>query len=57
MHFAIALIVGALYFKIGQDAAYVLDNFSLSYYNIMFLVYSAFSATMLTSKYIAYGAI
>ncbi|XP_071557292.1 ATP-binding cassette sub-family G member 1 isoform X2 [Temnothorax nylanderi] len=48
MHCAIALIVGTLYFKIGQDAAFVLDNFSLSYYNIMFLVYSAFSATMVT---------
>ncbi|KYN41883.1 ATP-binding cassette sub-family G member 4 [Trachymyrmex septentrionalis] len=48
MHLTIALIVGALYFKIGQDAAYVLDNYSLSYYNIMFLTYSAFSATMVT---------
>lgn len=48
MHCVIALIIGTLYFKIGQDAAYVLDNFNLSYYNIMFLVYSAFSATMIT---------
>jgi len=48
----IALIVGTLYFKIGQDAAYVLDNFNLSYYNIMFLMYNAFSATMVTSKFI-----
>ncbi|XP_012063523.1 PREDICTED: ATP-binding cassette sub-family G member 4-like [Atta cephalotes] len=48
MHLTIALIVGTLYFKIGQDAAYVLDNYSLSYYNIMFLTYSAFSATMVT---------
>lgn len=47
MHCAIALIIGTLYFKIGQDAAYVLDNFNLSYYNIMFLVYSAFSSTMI----------
>ncbi|EGI67878.1 ATP-binding cassette sub-family G member 1 [Acromyrmex echinatior] len=48
VHLTIALIVGTLYFKIGQDAAYVLDNYSLSYYNIMFLTYSAFSATMVT---------
>ncbi|KYQ52093.1 ATP-binding cassette sub-family G member 4 [Trachymyrmex zeteki] len=48
MHLTIALIVGTLYFKIGEDAAYVLDNYSLSYYNIMFLLYSAFSATMVT---------
>ncbi|XP_011166033.1 ATP-binding cassette sub-family G member 1 isoform X1 [Solenopsis invicta] len=48
MHFAIGLVVGTLYFKIGQDAAYILDNFNLSYYNIMFLMYSAFSAAMVT---------
>jgi len=53
VHLTIALIVGTLYFKIGQDAAYVLDNFNLSYYNIMFLMYNAFSATMVTSKFIA----
>ncbi|XP_036142064.1 ATP-binding cassette sub-family G member 1 isoform X2 [Monomorium pharaonis] len=48
VHFAIALAVGTLYFKIGQDASYVIDNFNLLYYNIMFLMYSAFSATMIT---------
>ncbi|KAH0948368.1 hypothetical protein HN011_010644 [Eciton burchellii] len=48
MHFAIALLVGILYFKIGQDAAYVLDNFNLLFFSIMFLMYSAFSATMIT---------
>ncbi|XP_011872092.1 PREDICTED: ATP-binding cassette sub-family G member 1-like [Vollenhovia emeryi] len=48
LHLAIALIVGTLYFKIGQNADYVLDNYRLLYYNIMFLVYSAFSATMVT---------
>ncbi|KAL6263477.1 hypothetical protein P5V15_006268 [Pogonomyrmex californicus] len=47
MHFAIALIIGILYFRIGQDAAFVLDNFNLSYFNILFLMYSAFSPTML----------
>ena len=57
MHLTIALIVGTLYFKIGQDAAYVLDNYSLSYYNIMFLTYSAFSATMVTSKFIVISLI
>jgi hypothetical protein len=50
MHFAIALLVGILYFKIGQDAAYVLDNFNLLFFSIMFLMYSAFSATMITCE-------
>ncbi|KAL0103658.1 hypothetical protein PUN28_017729 [Cardiocondyla obscurior] len=47
MHFVVGLMVGILYFRIGQDAAYVLDNFNLLYFNIMFLVFTAFSATMI----------
>ncbi|XP_017753254.1 PREDICTED: ATP-binding cassette sub-family G member 1-like [Eufriesea mexicana] len=48
MHFIIALLVGVLYFKVGQDAVYVLDNFNLLFFNIMFLMFSAFSATVTT---------
>lgn len=48
MHFVIALIVGTIYFRIGQDAVYVLDNFNLLFFNIMFLMFSAFSATITT---------
>ncbi|KAM0736707.1 ATP-binding cassette subfamily G member 4 [Formica fusca] len=48
MHLAIALLTGTLYFKIGQDAAYALDNFNLLFFNIMFLMYNAFSATMVS---------
>ncbi|KAG7202355.1 hypothetical protein KM043_018682 [Ampulex compressa] len=48
MHLVIALIVGTIYFKIGQDAAYVLDNFNLLFFSIMFLMFSAFSATLAT---------
>lgn len=50
MHFIIALIVGVIYFKVGQDAVYVLDNFNLLFFNIMFLMFSAFSATVTTCK-------
>lgn len=50
MHFIIALLVGTLCFKIGQDAVYVLDNFNLLFFNIMFLMFSAFSATVTTCK-------
>ncbi|EFN86037.1 ATP-binding cassette sub-family G member 4 [Harpegnathos saltator] len=48
MHFTVALLVGIIYFKVGQDAAYVLDNFNLLFFSLMFLMYSAFSATMIT---------
>lgn len=48
MHFVIAIVVGMIYFKVGQDAVYVLDNFNLLFFNIMFLMFSAFSATVTT---------
>ncbi|XP_066601780.1 ATP-binding cassette sub-family G member 1-like [Prorops nasuta] len=48
MHFAIALLVGILYFGIGQDAAFVLDNFNLLFFSAMFVMYSAFSSTIVT---------
>lgn len=51
MHLIIALLVGTIYFKIGQDATYVLDNFNLLFFNIMFLMFSAFSATITTFPY------
>ncbi|KAI4477727.1 hypothetical protein M0804_012555 [Polistes exclamans] len=48
MHLLIALIVGAIFFRIGQDATYVLDNFNLLFFNLMFLMFSAFSSTLIT---------
>ncbi|XP_014486774.1 PREDICTED: ATP-binding cassette sub-family G member 4-like [Dinoponera quadriceps] len=48
MHLTVALLVGTIYFKIGQDAAYVLDNFNLLFFSMMFLMYTAFSATMVS---------
>lgn len=50
MHLFIALIVGAIFFRIGQDATYVLDNFNLLFFNLMFLMFSAFSSTLITRK-------
>ncbi|KZC04862.1 ATP-binding cassette sub-family G member 4, partial [Dufourea novaeangliae] len=48
MHFIIAVLVGMIYFRIGQDAVYVLDNFNLLFFNIMFLMFSSFSAAVTT---------
>ena len=57
MHFIIALVVGMIYFKVGQDAVYVLDNFNLLFFNIMFLMFSAFSATVTTCKLITFQSV
>ncbi|XP_046414956.1 ATP-binding cassette subfamily G member 4-like [Neodiprion fabricii] len=48
MHLLIALLVGTLYYQIGQDAAYVFDNFNLLFFSIMFLMFSAFNSTIIT---------
>ncbi|XP_076247006.1 ATP-binding cassette subfamily G member 4 isoform X2 [Calliopsis andreniformis] len=48
MHFLIAFLVGTIYFRIGEDAVYVLDNFNLLFFNIMFLMFNAFSVAVTT---------
>ncbi|XP_034941510.1 uncharacterized ABC transporter ATP-binding protein/permease YOL075C-like [Chelonus insularis] len=48
MHCIIAIIVGIIYFDIGEDAAYALNNFNLLFFSLMFLMFSAFSATIIT---------
>ncbi|XP_043285776.1 ABC transporter G family member 3-like [Venturia canescens] len=48
MHLLVAVLVGVLYYQVGQDASYVFDNFNALFFNIMFLMYSAFSATLIT---------
>ncbi|GLV37366.1 uncharacterized protein CBL_10667 [Carabus blaptoides fortunei] len=40
----IALIIGTLYFGIGPDAAYTLDNFNYLFFSVMFLMFTAFSS-------------
>jgi ATP-binding cassette subfamily G (WHITE) protein 1 len=50
MHFVIALLVGTIFYKIGQDAAYAIDNFNLLFFSMMFLMFSVFNATLITSK-------
>lgn len=50
MHFIIAILVGIIFFNIGQNADYALDNYNLLFFNVMFLMYSAFSAALITCK-------
>ncbi|XP_014228617.1 ATP-binding cassette sub-family G member 4-like isoform X1 [Trichogramma pretiosum] len=48
MHLCVALLVSVIFFRIGQDAAHALDNFALLFFSLMFVMYSAFSATLVT---------
>lgn len=50
----IGLIIGTLYFGIGMDAAYTLDNFNYLFFTIMFLMFTAFNSMLVACKYISY---
>ncbi|CAK1540630.1 unnamed protein product [Leptosia nina] len=43
IHCAMALFVGLLFFKVGEDAKYVRDNYNFLYFSLMFLMFTAFS--------------
>ena len=51
MHLMVGIFVSTLFYQIGQDAAYARDNFALLYYGLMFVMYSAYSATLITCDY------
>lgn len=48
IHLINAIFVGTLFFRIGEDAHNALNNFNLLFYNAMFLMFSAFSAVLIT---------
>ncbi|XP_014206760.1 ATP-binding cassette sub-family G member 4-like [Copidosoma floridanum] len=48
VHFLLSFLVGCLFYKIGQDAAYAIDNFNLIFFNTMTLMYNAFNTTIIT---------
>ncbi|KAK7863603.1 hypothetical protein R5R35_013475 [Gryllus longicercus] len=48
MHAMIGLFIGMLYYDIGNDAAYVMDNFGFLYFCIMFIQFTAFSSKLLS---------
>lgn len=41
-HFLIALMIGTLYFNIGNDASMIFNNFRYVFMTLMFLMYTAF---------------
>ncbi|XP_034242885.1 ATP-binding cassette sub-family G member 1-like isoform X2 [Thrips palmi] len=47
IHLVAGLLIGALFLDIGGDAAHVFHNFSLLFFSLMFLMFTAFSAMIL----------
>lgn len=50
IHIAISLFIGTLYYRIGDDATYMLDNCNYLFFSIMFLMFTAFSSMTITCK-------
>ncbi|EDW64893.1 ATP-binding cassette sub-family G member 4 isoform X1 [Drosophila virilis] len=46
IHLAIGLLIGFLYYGIGNDAANSMNNFRYVFYTIMFIMYCAFSGIL-----------
>lgn len=52
IHTCIALLIGTLYFKIGNDANMMQNNFRFIFLTMMFLMFTSFSAMTIVCKYI-----
>jgi len=48
IHMIVGVLIGLIYYRVGNDAAHVFDNFGLLYFCIMFLMFTAFSSMILT---------
>lgn len=52
IHICIGLLIGTLYFNIGNDAAMIFNNFRYIFMSIMFLMFTAFSTMTINCKLI-----
>lgn len=52
IHITIALLVGILYFNIGNDASMIFNNFRYIFMSIMFLMFTAFCTMTIICKLI-----
>ncbi|KAG5883806.1 hypothetical protein JTB14_036683 [Gonioctena quinquepunctata] len=47
-HLMVGILIGALYFKIGNDGAKVLSNLGFLFFNMLFLMYTSMTITILS---------
>lgn len=52
IHFIMAMLIGFLYFGIGNDGANATNNFKYIFYTIMFTMYTAFALISVKCKYL-----
>lgn len=53
-HILVGFLIGALYYDIGNDGAKVLSNLGFLFFNMLFLMYTSMTITILSCKYYHY---
>ena len=51
-HLVTGLFIGLIYFRIGNNARFVMDNFNFLFFTVMFLMLTAFNSMALTCNVI-----
>lgn len=54
-HILVGFLIGALYYDIGNDGAKVLSNLGFLFFNMLFLMYTSMTITILSCKFIFYN--
>lgn len=49
-HVLVGFLIGALYYDIGNDGAKVLSNLGFLFFNMLFLMYTSMTITILSCK-------
>lgn len=50
-HVLVGFLIGALYYDIGNDGAKVLSNLGFLFFNMLFLMYTSMTITILSCKW------
>lgn len=50
-HVLVGFLIGALYYDIGNDGAKVLSNLGFLFFNMLFLMYTSMTITILSCNY------
>jgi hypothetical protein len=53
-HLLVALLISSLYYDIGNDGAKVLSNLGFLFFNMLFLMYTSMTITILSCKFVEF---